>query len=57
MDSALSVVIVGAGLAGANAAIELRRLAPDAHVTLIGSEAPFAGRPIDGSSRSFESIF
>ncbi len=38
MDSALSVVIVGAGVAGANAALELRRLAPDAHVTLIGSE-------------------
>jgi 3-phenylpropionate/trans-cinnamate dioxygenase ferredoxin reductase subunit len=38
VDSALSVVIVGAGVAGANAALELRRLAPDAHVTLIGSE-------------------
>ena len=38
MDSALSVVIVGAGVAGANAALEVRRLAPDAHVTLIGSE-------------------
>ena len=34
----MSVVIVGAGLAGANAALELRRLAPDSHVTLIGSE-------------------
>ena len=38
MGSALSVVIVGAGVAGANAALELGRLAPDAHVTLIGSE-------------------
>jgi len=39
MADAWSVVIVGAGLAGANAALELARLAPDAHVTLIGSEA------------------
>jgi len=38
VGSALSVVIVGAGVAGANAALELGRLAPDAHVTLIGSE-------------------
>ncbi len=38
MGRASSVVIVGAGLAGANAALELARLAPDAHVTLIGSE-------------------
>lgn len=38
MDKALSVVVVGAGLAGGNAALELRRLAPDARVTLIGSE-------------------
>jgi 3-phenylpropionate/trans-cinnamate dioxygenase ferredoxin reductase component len=48
MDSALSVVIVGAGLAGANAALELRRLTPDAHVTLIGSEAhlPYQRPPL-----------
>ncbi len=39
MADAWSVVIVGAGLAGANGALELARLAPDAHVTLIGSEA------------------
>jgi 3-phenylpropionate/trans-cinnamate dioxygenase ferredoxin reductase subunit len=44
----LSVVIVGAGLAGANAALELARLAPDAHVTLIGSEAhlPYQRPPL-----------
>ena len=48
MDSALSVVVVGAGLAGANAALELRRLAPDTHVTLIGSEAhlPYQRPPL-----------
>jgi len=39
MADAWSVVIVGAGLAGANGALEVARLAPDAHVTLIGSEA------------------
>jgi 3-phenylpropionate/trans-cinnamate dioxygenase ferredoxin reductase subunit len=44
----LSVVIVGAGLAGANGALELARLAPDAHVTLIGSEAhlPYQRPPL-----------
>jgi 3-phenylpropionate/trans-cinnamate dioxygenase ferredoxin reductase subunit len=44
----LSVVIVGAGLAGANAALEVGRLAPDAHVTLIGSEAhlPYQRPPL-----------
>ncbi len=48
MGSALSVVIVGAGLAGANAALEVGRLAPDAHVTLIGSEAhlPYQRPPL-----------
>jgi 3-phenylpropionate/trans-cinnamate dioxygenase ferredoxin reductase subunit len=45
---ALSVVIVGAGLAGANGALEVARLAPDAHVTLIGSEAhlPYQRPPL-----------
>ena len=44
----MSVVIVGAGLAGANAALEVGRLAPDAHVTLIGSEAhlPYQRPPL-----------
>jgi 3-phenylpropionate/trans-cinnamate dioxygenase ferredoxin reductase subunit len=48
VDKALSVVIVGAGLAGANAAIEVGRLAPGAHVTLIGSEAhlPYQRPPL-----------
>jgi len=48
VDNALSVVIVGAGLAGANAALEVGRLAPDAHVTLIGSEAhlPYQRPPL-----------
>ena len=48
MDSALSVVIVGAGLAGANAALEVRRLAPNARVTLIGAEAhlPYQRPPL-----------
>jgi len=48
VDSALSVVIVGAGLAGANAALEVGRLAPDARVTLIGSEAhlPYQRPPL-----------
>ncbi len=39
MDSAISIVVVGAGLAGANAALEVKRLAIDAHVTLVGAEA------------------
>jgi 3-phenylpropionate/trans-cinnamate dioxygenase ferredoxin reductase subunit len=34
----LSVVVVGAGLAGGNAALELKRLEPNAHVTLVGAE-------------------
>jgi 3-phenylpropionate/trans-cinnamate dioxygenase ferredoxin reductase subunit len=44
----LSLVVVGAGLAGGNAALELARLAPDAHVTLIGSEAhlPYQRPPL-----------
>jgi len=44
----LSVVVVGAGLAGGNAALELARLAPDGHVTLIGSEAhlPYQRPPL-----------
>jgi 3-phenylpropionate/trans-cinnamate dioxygenase ferredoxin reductase component len=48
VDKALSVVIVGAGLTGANAALEVGRLAPDAHVTLIGSEAhlPYQRPPL-----------
>ncbi len=48
MADLLSVVVVGAGLAGANAALELARLAPDAHVTLIGSEAhlPYQRPPL-----------
>jgi 3-phenylpropionate/trans-cinnamate dioxygenase ferredoxin reductase subunit len=48
VDKALSVVIVGGGLAGGNAALELGRLAPDAHVTLIGSEAhlPYQRPPL-----------
>ena len=48
MDSGLSVVIVGAGLAGANAALEVRRLAPDARVTLVGAEAhlPYQRPPL-----------
>jgi 3-phenylpropionate/trans-cinnamate dioxygenase ferredoxin reductase subunit len=48
VDSALSVVVVGAGLAGANAALELARLAPSTHVTLIGSEAhlPYQRPPL-----------
>ena len=42
------VVVVGAGLAGANAALEVRRLALDAHVTLVGSEAhlPYQRPPL-----------
>ena len=48
MGNALSVVIVGAGLAGANAALEVGRLAPDTHVTLIGSEThlPYQRPPL-----------
>ena len=41
-------MVVGAGLAGGNAALELARLAPDGHVTLIGSEAhlPYQRPPL-----------
>ncbi len=48
MASATSVVIVGAALAGANAALEVGRLAPDVHVTLVGSEAhmPYQRPPL-----------
>ena len=48
MDSALSVVVVGAGVAGANAALELKRLAADTEVTLVGSEAhlPYQRPPL-----------
>ena len=48
MDKALSVVVVGAGLCGGNAALELGRLAPDAHITLVGSEphAPYQRPPL-----------
>jgi 3-phenylpropionate/trans-cinnamate dioxygenase ferredoxin reductase component len=48
VDKALSVVVVGAGLAGGNAALELKRLAPEAHVTLVGSEAhlPYQRPPL-----------
>ena len=48
MDDALSVVIVGAGVAGANAALEVGRLARDVHVTLIGSEShlPYQRPPL-----------
>ncbi len=48
VDNGLSVVIVGAGLAGANAALELRRLNAGVHVTLIGSEAhlPYQRPPL-----------
>jgi len=48
VGNALSVVIVGAGLAGANAALEVGRLAPDTHVTLIGSEThlPYQRPPL-----------
>jgi 3-phenylpropionate/trans-cinnamate dioxygenase ferredoxin reductase component len=48
VDSALSVVIVGGGLTGGNAALEVCRLAPGAHVTLISSEAhlPYQRPPL-----------
>jgi len=48
VDKALSVVVVGAGLAGGNAALELKRLAPEAHVTLVGSEShlPYQRPPL-----------
>ncbi len=48
MADPLSVVVVGAGLAGANAALEVGRLARDVHVTLIGSEShlPYQRPPL-----------
>ncbi len=48
MNKALSVVIVGGGLTGGNAALELKRLEPDAHVTLITSEThlPYQRPPL-----------
>jgi 3-phenylpropionate/trans-cinnamate dioxygenase ferredoxin reductase subunit len=44
----LSVVVVGGGLTGGNAALEVCRLAPDVHVTLISSEAhlPYQRPPL-----------
>jgi 3-phenylpropionate/trans-cinnamate dioxygenase ferredoxin reductase component len=59
VDSGLSVVIVGAGLAGANAALELKRLEPDIGVTLIGAEAhlPYQRPPLSkGFLRGTESF-
>jgi 3-phenylpropionate/trans-cinnamate dioxygenase ferredoxin reductase subunit len=43
-----NVVVVGGGLAGGNAALEVCRLAPDVHVTLISSEAhlPYQRPPL-----------
>ena len=43
-----NVVVVGGGLCGGNAALELKRLEPDAHVTLISSEAhlPYQRPPL-----------
>jgi 3-phenylpropionate/trans-cinnamate dioxygenase ferredoxin reductase subunit len=48
VDKTLSVVIVGGGLTGANAALEVRRLAPETHVTLFSSEAhlPYQRPPL-----------
>ena len=48
MADAFSVVVVGAGLAGANAALELKRLSPDTQVTLVGSEVhlPYQRPPL-----------
>src|SRR5438309_143251 len=63
MADTLSVVIVGAGLAGANAALEVGRRAPDAHVTLIGREAhlPYQRPPLSKGflrgSEPFEDAF
>ncbi len=43
-----NVVVVGGGLTGGNAALEVGRLAPDVHVTLISSEAhlPYQRPPL-----------
>jgi 3-phenylpropionate/trans-cinnamate dioxygenase ferredoxin reductase subunit len=43
-----NVVVVGGGLTGGNAALEVCRLAPDVHVTLISSEAhlPYQRPPL-----------
>src|SRR5260370_7304175 len=43
-----NVVVVGGGLCGGNAALELGRLASDVHVTLISSEAhlPYQRPPL-----------
>jgi len=43
-----NVVVVGGGLTGGNAALEVCRLAPDAHVTLISSEThlPYQRPPL-----------
>jgi 3-phenylpropionate/trans-cinnamate dioxygenase ferredoxin reductase subunit len=48
VNKALSVVIVGGGLTGGSAALELKRLEPDAHVTLITSEThlPYQRPPL-----------
>ena len=53
MDNAVAgytpnVVVVGGGLTGGNAALEVCRLAPDAHVTLISSEThlPYQRPPL-----------
>ncbi|HEX7263258.1 MAG TPA: FAD-dependent oxidoreductase [Candidatus Dormibacteraeota bacterium] len=42
------VIVIGGGLTGGNAALEVCRLAPDAHVTLISSEAhlPYQRPPL-----------
>ena len=63
MPDTLSVVIVGGGLAGANAALEVGGRAPDAHVTLIGKEAhlPYQRPPLSKGflrgSEPFEAAF
>jgi 3-phenylpropionate/trans-cinnamate dioxygenase ferredoxin reductase component len=56
---ARNIVVVGGGVAGGNAALELRRLSPDTHVTLIGSEAhlPYQRPPLSkGFLRGTESF-
>ena len=39
-SSLFRVVVVGNGVAGSSCALELRRLRPDAHITLVADEAP-----------------